>query len=264
MTQAAQLGMMRSLIVPLALVACVQSETRRAVDSPPAQASGKPVASAVEDTVLVYTGPLPNPDTITARVVPDSAMKGGVTYVGGRPMNFGAFDSLAPRLSLPRIIKGYCESEDCFYPWHPRACRELTLYKADSAGAAIAGRIAAGDTFTVENSNLHILAPLKVVFSKAYAITESYDIDGPHGPRPDTVRFAAGDTLYVFERELFRTWWYHGMLGHGQPFWNSTDEVSQGRTIMWYQVTRADRSQAWWKREGNDVSSFDSSCDSRA
>jgi hypothetical protein len=32
---------------------------------------------------------------------------------------------------------------------------------------------------------------------------------------------------------------------------------------MWYQVKRADRSQAWWKREGNDVSSFDSSCDSR-
>ncbi|HEV7387583.1 MAG TPA: hypothetical protein VGN73_03120 [Gemmatimonadaceae bacterium] len=178
-------------------------------------------------------------------------------------MNFGAFDSLAPRLHLPRIVKGYCGPDDCGYPWHPRACRELTLYKADSVSAGVLGTIAAGDMFTVENSNLHIVSPLKVALSEDYAITEKYDIDGSHGPRPDTVKFAAGDTLYVFEQDQeFVTWWYRGMLGHGQSFWHITDEASPARTEMWYEVTKRDGSKAWWKRQDNDVSSFGSKCGS--
>ncbi|HJP60583.1 MAG TPA: hypothetical protein VJ865_11300 [Gemmatimonadaceae bacterium] len=231
---------------------------------PPAiQAAAQKTEITQDDTALVYTGPIPNPDTITVRSIPESEYKSGVTYVNGRPMNFGAFDSLAPRLHLPRVVKGYCGPDDCGYPWHPRACRELTLYKADSVSADLAGTIAAGDTFTVENSNLHIVSPLKVALTKDYAITEKYDIDGSHGPRPDTVKFAAGDTLYVFEQDQeFLTWWYRGMLGRGQSFWNITDEVSPARTEMWYEVTRPNGSKAWWKHQENDVSSFGSKCSS--
>jgi hypothetical protein len=181
-------------------------------------------------------------------------------------MNFGAFDSLAPRLSLPRVVKGYCGPDDCGFPWHPRACRELILYAADSASAPVVGKVAAGDTFTVELSNFHILVPAKIFFPTDYAITEKYDIDGPHGPRPDTVRFAAGDTLYVFEQsQEFYAWWYRGMLGHGVGFWDSSisdaHEVSPQRAVYWYQVKRSNQLVGWWKQGGKEVASGGVVCD---
>ena len=250
-------------IVLLLLTACARQEPQPIAGTPETAAPVETTQGKEDDTALVYNGPLPNPDTITVPPVPETEYKSGVTYVNGRAMNFGAFDSLAPRLHLPRIVKGYCGPDDCGYPWHPRACRELTLYKADSVSAGVVGTIATGDTFTVENSNLHIVSPLKVAMSEGYAITENYDIDGSHGPRPDTVKFAAGDTLYVFEQDQeFMTWWYHGMLGHGRRFWHIGDEVSPARTEMWYEVTRTDRSKAWWKHQDSDVSSFGSKCGS--
>jgi hypothetical protein len=115
-------------------------------------------------------------------------------------------------------------------------------------------------------SNFHILSPAKVFMPNGYAITEKYDIDGEHGPRPDTVRFAAGDTLYVFEQDQeFFAWWYHGMLGHGRRFWygDASDgiEVSPQRAVYWYEVKRPNHPTGWWKKETNDVASFGAICE---
>jgi hypothetical protein len=191
-------------------------------------------------------------------------MESGVTYYNGRRMNFGAFDSVARRLALPRVVPdGDCAEDGCGFPWRRVACHELPLQAKDSDDATLVGKIAAGDTFTIQSSHLHIVAPAKVLFRKDYAITEAYDIDGAHRPRPDTVRFAAGDTLYVFEHdEQFTRWWYRGMLGSGLPFWGQGDELSPQHTVTWYKVARPNVASAWWKSRGSVLTSVASRCES--
>ncbi len=248
----------------LLLVACAERETRTAVESDSTSSSATAPASAQGDSLLVYSGPLPTVDTIPSAPVPESQMESGVTYYNGRRMNFGAFDSVARRVTLPRIVPdGGCAEDGCGFPWRRVACHELTLRAQDSDHAALVGTIAAGDTFTVVSSHLHIVAPSRVIFRKAYAITDAYDIDGARGPRPDTVRFAAGDTLYVFEHdgEFFR-WWYRGMFGRGLPFWDQADEASPQRTVTWYQVAKSNTASAWWKSKGSVLTSVASRCES--
>lgn len=255
---------MRHLVLALLLVACAERETRTALESDSTSTSATGPASPEADSLLVYLGPLPTADTIPAAPVPESQMESGVTYYNGRRMNFGGFDSLARRVALPRIVPdGDCAEDGCGFPWRRVACHDLTLRAQDSDHAALAGTIAAGDTFTMVSSHLHIVAPAKVIFRKSYAITEAYDIEGARGPRPDTVRFLAGDTLYVFEHdEQFVRWWYRGMLGRGLRFWDQGDEVSPQRTVTWYQVAKPNRTSAWWKSQGSVLTSVASRCES--
>jgi hypothetical protein len=244
-------------------MACTERETRTAIKSDSTSTSTTTPARPEADSVLVYSGPLPTADTIPAAPVPQSQMESGVTYYNGRRMNFGAFDSVARRLALPRIVPDGCAEDGCGFPWQRFACHELALRATDSDDAPLVGKIAAGDTFTIESSHLQIVAPAKVLFRKDYAITEAYGIDGAHGPRPDTVRFAAGDTLYVFEHgEEFTRWWYRGMLGRGLPFWDEGDELSPQRTVTWYEVTRPNAASAWWKSQGSVFTSVASRCES--
>lgn len=255
----------RLLLTFLLVTGCVKGENGPVIESPTTARSD----SQLSDTALVYLGELPNPDTITVPVVSESQMESGVVYWGGRRMNFGAFDSLAPRLSLPRVTRTGCDETGCEHARPAVACRELVLHATDSDHAAVLGRIASGDSLTIMTANLHIVAPGKVFFRNNYAITEKYHGDGAsqHEPRPDTVRFAAGDTLYVFEQheEGFVTWWYRGMLGHGVPFWDTLEavEISPQRTVFWYKTTKSDGMTGWWKGRGTEVAGVGRGCDVR-
>ena len=256
-------GTMLLLLTFLLVTGCVKGDDPAVVESPITARSD----SQLSDTALVYLGELPNPDTITGPVVSESQMESGVVYWGGRRMNFGAFDSLAPRLPLPRVTRTGCDESGCEHARPALACRELVLHATDSDRAPVLGRIGPGDSLTIMTANLHIVSPGTVFFRNNYAITEKYHGDGARQdePRPDTVRFAAGDTLYVFEQheEGFVTWWYRGMLGVGMPFWDTAEavEVSPRRTVFWYKTRRGDGTVGWWKGQGREVASFPLRCD---
>jgi hypothetical protein len=253
---------MRFLLLTLVLAACSGRDTRPAVSADSAVTSAALAPYQEVDSVLVYSGPLPTSDTVPAAPVPESQMESGVTYVNGFRINLGSFDSVARRLELPRVVPDAdCAEDGCGFPWRRVACNELTVRAKDSDDAPVVGKIAAGDTFTVKSSHVHI-TPAKLRFRKDYAITDTYDMDGTQRPRPDTVRFAAGETLYVFEHDetLGTRWWYHGMLGRGSPFWDEGDELSPQHTVTWYEVARPDARSAWWKSKGSVLTSSASHC----
>jgi hypothetical protein len=254
---------MRRLLLILVLAACAERESGQAIKTVSTATTTISSRSPVE-SALVYLGPLPTHDTTPPPPVPESQMEDGATYVDGVRMNPGAFDSVARRLKLPRVVPDAdCSEDGCGFPWRRVACNELLLRATDSDDAPTVGKIAAGDTFTVKSSHLQITAPAKILFRKNYAITESYDVDGAHGPRPDTVRFAAGDTLYVFEHDDQLTrWWYRGMLGRGLPFGDKGDELSPQQTVTWYEVVRPEAASAWWKSKGSVLTSDPSRCES--
>jgi len=185
----------------------------------------------------------------------------------GWTVNVGALDSVAPQIPIPRVVRNFCPGEMCGYPHELVACRSLVLQSTDSVGAPEVGRASARDTISVETGNLHILEPEKIHFSKDYAVTQRFDEDGsPTGPRRDTsARFAAGDTLFVLEKEYpgIVTWWYRGKLGHGFAFWDEKTSsgriresgsgaapVAPGTSVWWYKVRTPDGIEGWWNQKG--------------
>jgi hypothetical protein len=65
-----------------------------------------------------------------------------------------------------------------------------------------------------------------------YSITDFVDSETDHKtPRPDTLRFFAGDTVYVLDYlELGDwSWWYRGKRGSGHEFWTGVLQRAHGQ-----------------------------------
>ncbi|HJQ52317.1 MAG TPA: hypothetical protein VJ825_00625, partial [Gemmatimonadaceae bacterium] len=166
------------------------------------------------------------------------------------------------------VLAGSCPGEDCAYGYLVRACKDLPLLRADSSGALATGvTLRKGDTAKLVTGNLHLFAPGIVVMKRDYAITDVVDESMDYKePRPDTLRFFAGDTVYVLDYlELGSwNWWYRGKQSSGDEFWTgvlqrsySGDEaqrpavsISQPRGEWWYQLKIDKNGEEGWVRAG--------------
>ncbi len=165
-------------------------------------------------------------------------------------------------LELPRRLVGACEGEDCQYGYAVVACADLALRSGDSAGAPVVGWIAKGDTATVVTGNLWVLAPGVVVLRRDYVLASDEGEEGPI-PRVDTLRFQAGDTVYVLEYGQLGEWewWYKGRLSGGQEFWDGPSQrafragaealpghsLSVSHREYWLQLRASGGTQGWWR-----------------
>jgi hypothetical protein len=169
---------------------------------------------------------------------------------------------------MPMVRAGSCPGEDCSYGNLVVACVDLPLFAADSLGAKQGGvTIRKGDTVTLVTGNLHLIEPGIVLIKRDYEITEySNSEGGPRQPRPDTLRFFAGDTLYVLDYlELGDwNWWYRGNAGASEEFWTGVLQrsygpgddqrpaisVSKTRGEWWYKLQVNQQDEGGWVRGG--------------
>jgi len=162
------------------------------------------------------------------------------------------------------VLAGSCPGEDCTYGYLVAACEDIPLVTTDSSGAKPTGIIVyKGDTVTLVTGNLHLLEPGIAVMKRDYAITDIVD-DDYKAPRPDTLRFFAGDTVYVLDYlELGSwNWWYRGKPGSGGEFWtgvlqrsHSRDDdkkpavsISSPRGEWWYKLQVDTSDEGGWVR----------------
>jgi len=171
-----------------------------------------------------------------------------------------------PRMPMVRV--GSCPGEDCSYGNLVTACEDLPLVSTDSIGAKPTGFIVhKGDTVTLATGNLHLLEPGIVVMKRDYAITDIIDQSSDYkAPRPDTLRFFAGDTVYVLDYlELGAwNWWYRGKPGSDDEFWTGAFQRSYGpeddqrpgvailkpRGEWWYKLQVDADDEGGWMRGG--------------
>ncbi len=164
---------------------------------------------------------------------------------------------------LPYIVRGSCEGEDCSYGYEAVACKFVDLMASDTTNKTVVGKVKNGDTVTVQTGNFHVVSPGIVVMKRDYAITDKMDEGTSYGPRQDTLRFFAGDTVYVLDRgELgWWTWWYRGKRQSENEFWSGPAQTAFGdeelpavsfsrpRGQMWYQVRTKSGVEGWWEWE---------------
>lgn len=170
------------------------------------------------------------------------------------------------RPKMPMVRAGSCPGEDCTYGNLVVACEDLSLLSTDSLGARPLGiTVHKGDTVTLVTGNLHLLEPGIVLMKRDYAITDIIDVSSDYkAPRPDTLRFVAGDTVYVLDYlELGAwNWWYRGKPGSGDEFWTGVLQRSHGpvddnrpavaisrpRGEWWYQLQVDTNKEGGWVR----------------
>jgi len=187
---------------------------------------------------------------------------------GPRPDTVPTPDRSRWRPKMPMVRVGSCPGEDCTYGNLVVACVDLPLFAADSLGAKQSGvTIRKGDTVTLVTGNLHLTEPGIVLIKRDYEITEySNSEGGPRQPRPDTLRFFAGDTVYVLDYlELGDwNWWYRGNAGASEEFWTGVLQrsygpgddqrpaisVSKTRGEWWYKLQVNQQDEGGWVRGG--------------
>ena len=163
---------------------------------------------------------------------------------------------------------GACPGEDCTYGNLVTACESLPLVATDSVGAKPTGVVVhRGDTVTLATGNLHLIEPGIVLVKRDYAITDVVDESADYkAPRSDTLRFVAGDTVYVLNYlELGAwEWWYRGKPGSGDEFWTGAFQRSYGpgddqrpavaiskpRGEWWYKLQVGTDGEGGWMRGG--------------
>lgn len=166
------------------------------------------------------------------------------------------------------VREGSCPGEDCTYGYLVTACEDLQLLSTDSSGSKPTGIVVhKGDTVTLVTGNLHLLQPGIVVMKRDHAITDVIDEGSDYkAPLPDTLRFFAGDTVYVLDYlELGDwNWWYRGKPGSGAEFWTGPLQRSFGpgdekrpaisilrpRGEWWYKLQVDSDSDRGWVRAG--------------
>jgi len=172
------------------------------------------------------------------------------------------------RPKMPMVLVGSCPGEDCTYGTLVTACEDLRLTASDSIGAKPNGIVVhRRDTVTIVSGNLHLLEPGIVVMKRDYAITDIVDEGSDYkAPRPDTLRFFAGDTVYVLNYlELGAwDWWYRGRPGSGDEFWTGAFQnsygpgddqrpgvaISKARGEWWYKLQIDTGGEGGWIRGG--------------
>jgi hypothetical protein len=172
-------------------------------------------------------------------------------------------------LVFPIVLVNACEGEDCETQFTALACDDAVLRSASSVRAPRVARITRGDTVEVRRTDLHIIRPGIVVLKRAYVLDSeaSDDPDQSRIPRTDTLRFAAGDTLYLLRYLELGSWlWWHGRPSSGSEFWagpagegyggatHRSDSSlaiarSQPEVDVWWLIERQGATSAWWLRD---------------
>lgn len=169
------------------------------------------------------------------------------------------------RPGMPMVRAGACPGESCYYGYPVVACQDLPLRSTDSFAAKEIGTVTKGDTATLVTGNLHLTEPGIVLIKRDYAITDIEDGGESYGPAKDTLRFFAGDTLYVLDYlELGSwSWWYRGKEGAGNEFWSGPLQrsfagkknlpavsISEPRGEWWYELRSRTGSDGWVRTNG--------------
>ena len=172
-------------------------------------------------------------------------------------------------LVFPIVLANACEGEDCETKFTALACGDAVLRSAPSKTAPIVARIARGDTVEVRRTDLHVMRPGIVILKRAYVLDAdaSDDPDQSRIPRADTLRFAAGDTLYLLRYLELGSWlWWHGRQSSGSEFWSGPPGEgyggathkresslavarSQPKIDAWWSIERQGGVTGWWLRD---------------
>lgn len=219
----------------MAMAAGCTDAARRAPDVGPA---GQEVARSTPAAVALATVPFPaaaTPDSVATRALPPG-------------------DSLAPL--MPRMFHDVCQGESCGIQLTVLACTTLTLHADASDSAPVTGRVAARDTVRVRHRDLHLVAPGVVRIRKSFVLDWDGGLEEERTPRADTVRFTAGDTLYLLHyEELGRwRWWNRGRVSSGDEFWQGALTAHNAGTPVTdssvAEILSRPVLEEWWRVEG--------------
>ena len=167
-------------------------------------------------------------------------------------------------LALPTVFPRTCEGEDCEVEFSAFACAGVELRSAAADTAPIVARISKGDTVNVRSIDLHLVEPGRVVLRRDFAL-DWVDDGEVRRPATDTLRFAAGDTVYLLHYDALGswTWWHGGRVQSGNEFWagpvnerlggvtRSDDSsvavgLSHPRRQYWWRVEQPSGTSGWW------------------
>jgi hypothetical protein len=209
------------------------------------------------------TPDVPASDTVQPTAAPQSAE---VREPDPTPAPVADADSV-PWNRYPRVLANMCIGETCSTKFPAVACREVRLRTAPSDDAPLDVTVALKDTVNVTQTDIHLEAPGVVVFRRAY-VHDSHDVDGEIKPASDTLRFAAGDTLYLLRYYSLGSWlvafrdkkydwfsdgfWYAdsetpGLLGSSARDSSVAVARSYPKTSTWWHVALEDGRRGFWK-----------------
>ena len=232
--------------VAVALAACSAGSR----DSAPAVRDSAPVVVARDTRFSVPPAPLSR-DTVTV-AAGDTGIRVGVDG----------------RLLFPIVFEASCEGEGCQTSFEARACAAVELRARSDAASPVVARLAEGDSVPVRRTDLHIVQPGIVVVKKAIVRKSepSMDDDQPM-PRSDTLRFAAGDTVYLLQYEQLGWWsyWWKGKSIDGAGFWGAVGDgdalgvrasdtsqaVARSQPVIerWWLLGDDTHSMGWWRAD---------------
>lgn len=237
-----------ALVAGVLLVAC-------SVEQKPAAARDTTPAALVDTAVATLSA-----DTTAAPLARDSVVL---------PADTGVRVGADRRPRFPVIFSTSCEGEDCETTFRAFACAPVDLHASPTGDAAVVARVGRGDSVDVRRTDIHVLRP-GMIFVKQPIILDS-DPDSDTGdpiPRGDTLRLAAGDTVYLLQYLGLGSWYYwsHGKLTSGAEFWGGPPDYSalgasamadtsravarsQPLTEKWWLVARGGRTLGWWRAD---------------
>jgi hypothetical protein len=175
----------------------------------------------------------------------------------------------AARPSMPRVIERFCEGESCEVGGYAAlACTVVGLRAAASDTAPVVARVERGDTVHVRARDLHVLEPGLIVMRRDFTLDWEMDVESGRYPRTDTLRFAAGDTVYLLHyTELGDwVWWYRGREERGSEFWAGPQDEDLGAATHsrdsstavglthpvradWWHVRPRSGKPGWWRAD---------------
>jgi hypothetical protein len=206
-------------------------------------------------TVALQASPTVAPQPSPVAATSPAALDGGTT-TGVLPEG----DSLAP--TIPRTLHDVCEGEDCTTAFRAFACTALTLRADTHDDAPVVAQVPAHDTVRVTHTDWHLTAPGIVLIRRSFLLDWRSDSEGDRAPRPDTVHFAAGDTVRLLHYMSLGSWrwWYRGRISTGGEFWDG-DSLNGGSELSdssiaeivsrpahedWWRIELAPERGGWW------------------
>jgi hypothetical protein len=153
---------------------------------------------------------------------------------------------------LPLTFANACQGEDCITRFPGTVCAATKLLAAAVDSAPVITTLVAGDSVEVLRRDLRVPSVGVVVLRKDFVL--DYDIDmetDAKMARPDTVRFARGDTVYVLRYVALGAWlWaYRGVVHSSSQFWAAAPGQSLGVVSARSSVAAASSNpvvEDWW------------------
>lgn len=246
------------LAVLLAIAACSRERSAaEARDS--ALAAPAAVSSSVGGASLASSS-IATPSTATLPLAHDSV----VTWPGDTGVHVGTDG----RLRFPMVFAASCEGEDCETSFKGLACAPVELRAAADTAAPVVARVARGDSVHVTRTDLHLVRPGIVVVKKPIVRASETGMDDDRAtPRADTLRIAAGDTVWLLQYEQLGWWryWWKGRTTDGGQFWGVADDEealgevthdtsravarAQPATESWWLLDDGKHPIGWWRAD---------------